>query len=81
MGFGARMRLMRAYRKVSQEELGQRTDIIQPVLSRLESGQVLPSDTTRKQIRAVLQWGEAADRALDMLELAATPPTPTGSLP
>ncbi len=78
MDFGNRLRLMRAYRKVTQTELEQRTGIDQTVLSRLESGEVLPNPATRKRICDALGWDEQTDKALAMIG-ATRPPVEVAS--
>ena len=71
MGFGDRMRLMRAFRKMSQVELERRTGIDQGVISKIEAGKVLPNDELRQRIRESLTWTEVADKAFDILATVA----------
>ncbi|MBA7674739.1 hypothetical protein ES703_82962 [subsurface metagenome] len=73
MSFAARMRLMRAFRNLTQEELMRRLAMPQPVISKLETGDVLPSDALRKRIQTALGWDEAVDRLLEKLDIEAPP--------
>lgn len=68
MGFGRRMRTMRAYRKVSQAELQQRTGIQQAIISRMEAEQVTPNADWEGRIREALGWNEEVQRAFAILE-------------
>lgn len=72
MDFGNRLRLMRAYRKVTQTDLEERTGIDQTVLSRIEAGAVLPNATLRKAICEALGWDEQTEKGLDMIEAVAS---------
>ncbi len=73
MPFGQRLRIMRAFRKVPQQELERRTGIDQKVISQLECGHVLPTDDLRQRIRDALNWDESVAQALDILEKTAIP--------
>ncbi|MBA7639361.1 hypothetical protein ES703_47019 [subsurface metagenome] len=73
MPFGRRLRTIRAFRKISQQELERRTGIDQKVLSQLECGHVLPTDHLRQRIHDALGWDDDVAEALKTLESTAAP--------
>ncbi|MBA7569738.1 hypothetical protein ES708_11479 [subsurface metagenome] len=79
--FAARMRLLRAYRKLTQEQLGQRIGLDQKTISLLENGLVLPSAPLHETIRTALDWTDAADRAFDILANDTNTAPPEGGQP
>ncbi len=79
--FAPRMRLLRAYRDLTQEQLGQRLELSQKTISLLESGLVLPSAPLQETIRAALNWTATVDRAFQILENDTRPAPPQGARP
>ncbi|MBA7615767.1 hypothetical protein ES703_23053 [subsurface metagenome] len=79
--FAARMRLLRAYRNLTQDQLAQRVELSQKTISLLESGLVLPSAPLQETIRTALAWTDRADRAFDILANDTNTAPPEGGQP
>ena len=68
VSFGARMRMLRVYMRVTQEDLARDTGLAQSVISMIERDEVTPGEDAQARIREALAWTPQHDRALDMLE-------------
>lgn len=67
MEYADRLRMMRARMNMSQRELSDETQVERSILSRLETGDILPSPDMDRRIRAALGWTPQVDAALDAL--------------
>lgn len=69
MDFGQRLKIMRLACGLTQGDvaaiLGDGTDRM--ILSRIESGRLLPSEDLERKLRVALAWGAEQDAALDVL--------------
>lgn len=65
--FGARLRAIRGWRDITQQELGERVGVPASVISRIESEIVLPVPSLEKKIKQALGWAEA------LTEIQVTP--------
>lgn len=57
--FGARLRAVRGWCDITQQELGERVGVPASVISRIESEIVLPVPDLERKIKEVLGWEEA----------------------
>ena len=67
MQFGQLVRTMRTARGMSQQDLAQVVRVDNSILSRIETGLVIPTEPLAAAIRAALAWGPAEDQALAIL--------------
>jgi len=68
LSFAAKLRLLRAMRGVSQQELADKVQMPIYAMSNLESGKLLPGPNLEARIKAALGWPENADEAFAILE-------------
>ena len=61
------MRALRTMNNLSQAELAGRIGLTQAMVSRLETGLILPGPEYEAKIRAALRWDEEAEAAFAML--------------
>jgi len=67
---GKQLRLMRAWRAMTQAELENATGIDAAIISKIEGGYVLPTPEIEAAIREALAWPDNADEAFALLETA-----------
>lgn len=65
--FGAKLKAIRAWREISQQDLAEIVGIPAPLISRIETGLILPNADLEERIREALDWQEA------LLEMQETP--------
>jgi len=75
MDYAVRLRMMRARCNMTQRELSARTGVERSIISRLETGEIMPSPDMDANIRATLGWNASVDAALDALFEALTEDT------
>ena len=68
MDYGRQITVMRAVRGLSQKELARLTGIPNYLISRMETGLVLPTQDWREKLETVLRWPANADQAFAILE-------------
>jgi len=68
MDIGRQITVMRAVRGMSQKEMARVTGIPNYLISRMETGLVLPAPETDSRIREALRWPAQADEAFAILE-------------
>lgn len=73
MNFGTQLRAMRAIRNLSQVALADLTGIPNTYISDMEMGKVMPNPQWEADLRAALDWPEAADEAFAILAGAPEP--------
>lgn len=71
VSIGDRIRIVRMFRQMSQQELGKRTDLSQFVISFIETNRANPTDEQLSRIREALGWTPELDEALE--KIAALP--------
>lgn len=76
MDFGTQLRMMRAYRNMSQADLAERAGVIKHTISAIESGAVDPGPELAARIRDALAWPAEATAAFAMLAGGNGQPTP-----
>lgn len=67
MDFAERLRVMRAWRGMSQERLAESSGVSRVYISYLESGRATPTANDEAALRAALGWDETVDAALEAL--------------
>ena len=67
MDFAQKLRMMRAYRGMTQQTLAEVAHIKGPLISSMETGKVLPGPEMTKVIRAALGWPQEANDMLTRL--------------
>ncbi|GAH71808.1 unnamed protein product [marine sediment metagenome] len=67
MRFGAKLKAIRAWREMSQHDLADRVGVPAPLISRIETGLILPNADLEERITEALDWQEA------LLEMQETP--------
>lgn len=65
--FGAKLKAIRAWREISQQDLAVIVGVPAPLISRIETGLILPNADLEKRIRKALDWQGA------LLEMQETP--------
>jgi DNA-binding XRE family transcriptional regulator len=70
MHFGAKLRMVRVWRRVTQDQLSAETGLRQPVLSAIEQEQCAPAEDMIAILKAApsLRWPPRADEAFALLE-------------
>jgi len=68
MDYGRQLTVMRAVRGMSQLELARVTGIPNYLISRMETGVVLPAPETDSRIHQALRWPARAEAAFVILE-------------
>jgi transcriptional regulator with XRE-family HTH domain len=72
MDFGQRLRIMRLARGLTQGDVvGIMGEGDRMILSRIESGRLLPSSDLERLLRIALAWGPEQDEGLAMIERRA----------
>jgi DNA-binding XRE family transcriptional regulator len=67
MDFKDKLRTIRAVRDVTQGQLAAGLGLNPSIIGKLETGDVKPSQDLEARIRQALDWGQAEDAALEML--------------
>lgn len=69
MDFGQRLKIMRLARNLTQGDVaGVLGESDRMIISRVESGRLLPSECLERKLRIALAWGAEQDAALDVIE-------------
>jgi len=71
MRFGSQVRVMRAVRGMSQQELAAGSGVPSYTLSLIETGRTLPTPEMESAIKAALRWPADAETAFAILEREA----------
>lgn len=62
------IRLLRAWRDMTQLELSKASGIPRSVIAQLETGNITPSDYYLGKLRRALDWPKLAEQAFQILE-------------
>lgn len=68
MDFGRNLKTMRTIRNLTQAELAELAFTSRPLISLIETGEILPSPDLKARLRKVLDWTEREDEALNLLK-------------
>lgn len=68
VNFGKRLKTLRVARGLLQKELAALTRIPDVIISRMETGKVLPGPEWERKLRDTLGWDDLVDKAFEILE-------------